>query len=138
MRRQELRFREHIVTYLAVPASWEPDIGHDALRARTGRHGSGLASPSEHIVKASEGQLAVLAGLLSGTIHRVADYHAETRGEGLDIVDRARREAGRVVDGHTAATGTVKADVGPLRDPDVAAITSTEKQSGRPVVGEVF
>lgn len=123
------------VESLAVPAGGEADVGHDALSAGLLGHLGGLAGAGREGLEAGEGHLAVARRLGLGAVHGVTDNHAEAGLEGGGLVVLI---GGRVVDGHTAATGTVKVNVGPLRDPDQGAVAGTEVKDGRPVVGEIL
>ena len=63
-------------------------------------------------------------------------------GRGKNREDGRDSEGGitarRVVDGHAAAAGAVKVDVGALRHADVAAVARAEEERRRPVVGKVL
>ena len=123
------------VQVLAVPAGREADIGHDALLADPVGHGLGLTRAGVERVQAREGQLAELAGGRLVAEERVADDHAEA---GLEGGHLGPAIGGRVVDGHTAAAGTVEEHVGTLGNTLEGAVASAEEEGSGPVVGEVL
>ncbi len=98
---------------------------------------SGEASP--RVLQAGKGDLSEPVGVGCGMGHRVADDHSET---GLERGDLGRllvvgKAILHVVDGH-AALGSLEPNVRNDRHALVCAVSGSEEENRRPVVGRVF